>query len=167
MLNGGIDHGAVIEDLPDGLADIRPARVLGQVATCAGPQGVYHRPVIGVGGKHHDRGPWHAVAQQTGGLDAIAPGHPQVHENDVRKQVSGEGDGLVAVSGGAHDFDFRQEAEHHRESFTDYPLVVSDEDTDPLAHAGTRNSTRKPPGVIAAASSPPSSSARSRIPVRP
>ena len=82
-------------------------------------------------------------------------------------QVSGQGDGLVTVRGGAHDFDVRQEAEHHRQAFTDHSLVVSDENTDRLAHAGTRNSTRKPPRVIAVVSSPPSSSARSRIPVRP
>jgi hypothetical protein len=40
MLNGGIDHRAVITDLLEGVADVLPARVLGQVAACAGPQGV-------------------------------------------------------------------------------------------------------------------------------
>ncbi len=73
----------------------------------------------------------------------------------------------VTVAGAAHDLDFGQQAEHHRQSFPDDPLVVSDEDADLRAHAGTRNSTRKPPGVIVVVSSPPSSSARSRIPVSP
>jgi hypothetical protein len=167
MLNGGVDHRVVIEDLLEGTADVLPARVLGQVAACAGPQGGEHGPVVRVGGEDDDRAPRHAVAQQAGGLDAITAGHPQVHENDVREQLSGHRDGLVTVSGGTHDFDLRQQAEHHRQPFADHSLVVGDEDTDRLVHAGTRNSTRKPACVGAVVSSPPSSSARSRIPVRP
>ena len=167
MLNGGVDYRVAIEDLFEGMADLRPARVFSQVAACASAQGVYHRPVIRVGGKYHDLGLWRAITQQAGGLDAITAGHPQIHENDVGEQVSGQGDRLVTVTGGAHHLDLWQEAEHQCQSFTDHPLVVSDENTDWLAHAGTCNSTRKPPRVIAVVSSPPSSSARSRIPVRP
>ena len=77
------------------------------------------------------------------------------------------GDGLVAIGGGARDFYVRQESQHQRQSFTDHALVIGNENTYRLAHAGTRNSTRKPPRVIAVVRSPPSSSARSRIPVRP
>jgi len=167
MLNGGVNDRMVIEDLPEGVPDLRAARVFGQVAACARPQGVYHGSVICVGGKYDDRGLWHAVTQQAGGLDAITAGHPQVHENDVWEQVNGQGDSLVTVSGGAHDLDLGQQAEHHRQPFTDHSLVVGDEDADRLVHAGTRNSTRKPRCVSAVVSSPPSSSARSRIPVRP
>ena len=167
MLDGGVDDGLVIEDLPEGVADLCSARVLGQVTACASPQGADHGPVIRVGGQHDDLGLRHARTQQASGLDAITAGHPQIHEDDVGEQVSGHGDRLVAISGGAHDLDVRQQAQHHRQSFTDHPLVVSDENTHRLAHAGTRNSTRKPPRVIAVLSSPPSSSARSRIPVRP
>jgi hypothetical protein len=29
----------------------------------------------------------------TGGFEAIAPGHPQVHENDIWNQVTGQGAG--------------------------------------------------------------------------
>ena len=167
MLDGGVDDGVVIEDLPEGVADFCPARVFGQVTACASPQGAYHGSVIRVGGEHDDLGRWHALTQQAGGLDAITAGHPQIHQDNVGEQISGHGDGLIAVRGGAHDFDVRQEAEHHGEPFTDHSLVVSDENAHRLAHAGTRNSTRKPPGVIVVVSSPPSSSARSRIPVRP
>ena len=110
MLNGGVDGRVVIEDLPEGVADLRPARVFGQVATCASPQGVYHGSVIRVGGKYDDLGLWHVVTQQAGGVNAIAAGHPQVHENDVWEEVSGHGDGLVTVRGAAHDFDVKQEA---------------------------------------------------------
>ena len=83
MLNGGVDDRVVVEDLCKGLADLRPAGVFGEVAACAGPQGVYHGSVICVGGKYDDRGLWHAVTQQAGGLDAITAGHPQVHQDDV------------------------------------------------------------------------------------
>ena len=83
MLDGGVDDRVVIEDLSEGVADLRPARVFGQVAACASPQGVYHGSVIRVGGKHDDLGLWHALTQQAGGLDAVTAGHPQVHENDV------------------------------------------------------------------------------------
>ena len=83
MLDGGVDGRVVIEDLPEGVADLRPARVFGQVAACASSQGVYHGPVIRVGGKYDDRGLWHALTQQGGGLNAVTAGHPQVHEDDV------------------------------------------------------------------------------------
>ncbi len=167
MLDGGVDDCMVIEYLSEGAADVFPARVFGQVTACASPQCGYHGSVIRVGGKHDDLGFRHALTQQAGGLDAITAGHPQIHEDDVGEQVSGQGDGLVAIRGGAHDFDVRQKAQHHRQPFTDHSLVVSDQNTHRLAHAGTRSSTRKPPRVIAVVSSPPSSSARSRIPVRP
>jgi hypothetical protein len=29
MLNGGVDHRVLVEDLPEGVADLRPAGVLG------------------------------------------------------------------------------------------------------------------------------------------
>ena len=83
MLDGGVDDRVVIEDLPEGVADLCPARVFGQVTACASPQGVYHRPVIRVGGKHHDLGLRHALTQQPGGLDAITAGHPQIQQDDV------------------------------------------------------------------------------------
>ena len=89
VLYGGVDDRVVIEDLFEGVADLRPARVFGEVAACASSQGVYHGPVIRVGGKHDDLGLWHAVAQLPGGLDAVTAGHPQIHENDVWEQVSG------------------------------------------------------------------------------
>jgi hypothetical protein len=58
LLNGEVDHRVVIEDLPEAAADVRATRVPGQVAACAGPQGVYHGPVIRVGGQYDDRGSW-------------------------------------------------------------------------------------------------------------
>src|SRR6185437_13010120 len=64
MLDGGVDDRVVVEDLPQSLADLRPARVLGQVSAGAGPQRAEHRPVVGVGGErdHLDLG--NAFAQQ-------------------------------------------------------------------------------------------------------
>jgi hypothetical protein len=112
VLDGGVDDRVVIEDLVEGMANLRPARVFGEVTAGASLQGVYHGSVIRVGGEHDDLGLWHALMQQAGGLDAVTAGHPQVHENDVGEQVSGHGDGLVTITGGAHDFDLRQEAEH-------------------------------------------------------
>jgi hypothetical protein len=38
MLDGGVDYGAVAEDLMERLADLRSAGVLGQVAAGAGPE---------------------------------------------------------------------------------------------------------------------------------
>ena len=55
--------------------------------------------------------------------------------------------------------------EQHGQPFADHPLVIGGQHPD--AHAGTRNSTRKPWLVGPATRVPPRSSARSRMPVRP
>ncbi len=135
--------------------DLCPARVIDQVTACASPQGGYHGRVIRVCGQHDDLGIWHALTQQAGGLDAITAGHPQIHEDDVGEQVSGHGDGLVAITGGAHDFDVGQEAQQHRQSFTDHSLVVSDESTHRVPAAAERYRDHHDEQVRSKAAQPP------------
>ena len=137
VLDGGVDGRVVVEDLPQRRPDLRTARVLGQVTAGAGPQGGEHGSVVGVGGErdHLDLG--HAFAQQAGGLDAVAAGHPQVHEDDVGEQFGGQGDGLGTVTGGTHDIDIRQQAQHQGQPFPDHALVVSDEHAHRPSHVST------------------------------
>jgi hypothetical protein len=81
------------------------------------------------------------VAQAPGRLDPVQAGHAQVHEDDVGRQLHGEGRRLVAVGGGADDLHPGQQAEQHHQAFAHHPLVVGDQDADPPAHAGIHSST--------------------------
>ena len=78
-----------------------------------------------------------------------------------------KGEGFLAVSGGSDHFDPVEETEEGAETLAHHPLVIGDQDTDRVGHAGTHSSTRNPCRVGPALRAPPRSSARSRIPVSP
>ncbi|CAM5378396.1 hypothetical protein SABIM44S_01247 [Streptomyces abikoensis] len=116
------------------------------------------------------------------GLDAVAAGHPQVHQHHVRGVLGDEPHRLLAVGRRADHLDARQQPQQHHDSLAHHGLVVGHDDPRDLAHAagahtatvtrhaGTRRRTTNPssPDPAGPASSvPPSSSARSLIPSRP
>jgi len=70
VLRGGVDHGLIIEDVLESLVDLRPAGILGQVASGASTQRIENRPVVGVGGEDHDLGSGLTFAQKAGSFDA-------------------------------------------------------------------------------------------------
>jgi len=66
------------------------------------------------------------VADATGGLNAVHPGHADVHDDHVQSQLGAERDGLSAVGGCAHDGQAWLRAEDHTESGA-YHRVVGDD----------------------------------------
>ncbi len=64
------------------------------------------------------------------GLDAVQPGHPDVHHDHVGVQVGGLGDGVGAVLGQAHDLDAGLGVEEDGEALADHGLVIGDEHAD-------------------------------------
>ena len=167
MLDGRVDDGLVLENLEERAADLLPSGVLGEIPARTRPERIEHRPVVGVGGQHHDLDQGLSLAQLAGGLDAVAAGHPQVHQHHVGVKRTRHGDGLGPVRGFTHHLDVGEEPEHHGQSLADDPLIIGDQNTDRLAHTGTSSSTRKPWQVDSVTSDPPRSSALSRMPVRP
>ena len=118
-------------------ADLGPRRVLGQVAERAGPQRADDRLVVGVGGEHHHPGARVAGGNPGGGGGAVAPGHVQVHQHDLRPRRGDQLDGRLAVRGLPDDGDARQGPEQQDQALPDRRLVVSDDNGDLLAwHAG-------------------------------
>ena len=115
VLHGRVDDCLVLEDLLQGVADLRSAGILGEITASPGPERVEHR----IGRRRR----WSrtttlvsrsALAQEAGGLDAVAARHPQVHEDDVRAELAAKRDRLGPVRSGPHDLDVVEQAEHHR-----------------------------------------------------
>ena len=169
----------------DGAQDLLGAGVLGQEAAGARLQRGEHPGVVGVRGQHDDGGLGPQPPEPLGRLDPVAPGHVQVHQDDVRPQLQRLPDGVVAVDRGADDGDPGQQAQQRHQPFPHDLLVVGDEDLDIRAFpflrvhphptrsrgrtrlVGRHSATRNPSPVGPAVSVPPSNSARSRIPVSP
>ena len=62
---------------------------------------------------------------------AVEFGHADVHQHDVRSQLSGQRDGFEAVACLAEDLDICRGCENHPEAVADQLLVIGDQD----AHA--------------------------------
>ena len=167
MLDGRVDGGLAAHDPLKRVPDLPGAGVFGEVTASTGAQGVDDGAVVGVGGEHEYFDAGVVVEEAAGGLDAVAAGHPQVHQHDVWPLLDRERQRLVAVGRGADHLDPGHQGEQGGESFPDHALVVSHQDADGLVHPGTHSSTQNPAAVGAAVRVPPSSSARSFMPVSP
>src|SRR5215470_14259158 len=124
--------------------------------------------------QHEYAGPVTVLADPPGRLDAVEPGHPDVHHDHVGGSGPQQAHGGRAVAGLPDDVHIRLSVEHHPEPGP-HQLLVVDEDN-PDAHAapgcaGAVGSTavtwNPPPGCGPACTDPPYKAARSRIPVRP
>ena len=60
-------------------------------------------------------------------------GHADVHQDDVRRELLGRGDGGVAVLGLADDLDAVLVLEDHRQAAAEQGVVVADHDPDGVA----------------------------------
>jgi len=68
-------------------------------------------------------------AQLPGGLDAVHHRHLQVHQDDVRPALCGQGEGFFAVPGHPHDLDLIVRAQDGLQAIADDGLVITDQDT--------------------------------------
>jgi hypothetical protein len=78
--------------------DLVAVGVLGEIAARPGPQRREESVVVGVRGEHDDLGAGVVGADPTGRLDAVAAGHAQIHQHDVRGEFGDEPYGLLAVA---------------------------------------------------------------------
>src|SRR5262249_48400864 len=146
--------------------------VLQEESTCAGAQCFEHVLVVVEGRQHQHSlgGLGHPTHDRFRGLDAVAAGHLDIHEDYVRPEVPCESDALVAVSGLTDDLNVRLGVEDHAQPGPDKRLVIYDEQPDhaELPSNGSSTRTRKPaPGPGPASTRPPNIAARSRMPIRP
>ena len=78
----------------------------------------------------------------------VHPGHPDVEADDVRAQVSREGQGLRAVRGDAHDLDVRLAPQQRGQAGPDEGLVVGDDHPDHAVSLRTEARTCQPPAGV-------------------
>jgi hypothetical protein len=143
------------------LATTRTARissagvgVFHQESGGAGPQAFEDVFVQFEGGQDDDvdRGQVRARGDAAGRLDAIDPGHPDVHQQHVRRVPFREPHGLLCVSGLADHVEVVLGVEERGESGPDEFLVVGQRDPDHRSPpscespcSGSRARTVKPP----------------------
>src|ERR1700733_15942207 len=172
LLDAGIEDRLAGRGGQHRTADLRPGRILGQVAEGAGLQRPDDRVVVRVRGEHDDARPGVLGGDAARGADPVAAGHVQVHEHDLglhlRDQVSR---GVPVRRLTRHD-DAGESAEQQDQALADRGVVVGDDHRDrlgrvPGAHAGILRPTRHSPSAGPAVSVPPPSAARSRRPVSP
>jgi len=111
-----------------GAGDVGPVGVLGEVAARARLQRLDDRAVVGVGGEHDDRDPGMLGDEAAGGADAVEHGHVQVEQDRVGLVLGHQGQGLLAVGGGADHVDAGQPAQQQDQALADAGLVVGDGD---------------------------------------
>src|SRR6476661_3993759 len=101
-------------------------------------------------------------------LDAVQPGHPHIHQDDVGPQATGLLDRIESIGGLSHEFDVLFGTQRHLERRAHKRLIVGDEDADrhgSSSSVGRVADTRyPPPDTGPALSSPPKSATRSCIP---
>src|SRR6202046_1658967 len=101
--------------------------VFGEVAARAGPQRLDDRAVVGVGGEHDDRDPRMLGDEAAGGADAVEHRHVQVEQDRVGLVLGHQGQGLLAVGGGADHVDAGQPAQQQDPALTNAGLGGGDD----------------------------------------
>jgi hypothetical protein len=118
---------------PDAGGDLLARHVLEQVAVRAGPHGLVEVGLLVGDGQDHDLGRRRDVLDRRTRLDARAPGHPDVHQDDVRQELLGPPDRLGTVTGLTDDLDAGFLVQHHLQAASVQRVVVSDQHADRVA----------------------------------
>jgi hypothetical protein len=94
--------------------------------------------VVVEGGQYQDADRLAEPAQLPGGVDAVQPGHPHVHQHDVGPVLPDRGDRFEAVGAfGDHD-DVRFRPQYQVQAGADHRLVVGEHHPDVRRHARSR-----------------------------
>ena len=80
----------------------------------------------------HDLAPRDALADQPGGLDAVAPGEVGVEHGDAGRRPLGVGDRLEAVAGLRDDLEVVLALEREADRLTEQRLLVGEQDPNPF-----------------------------------
>ncbi len=112
--------------------------VFEQVTAGSGAQSTEHQLVGVERGQHDHLGRVRPVAEPAGGLDAVDPAHPNVHQGHVdgvgvRRRLD-----LVAVGGFCGHLDALGTAQHHGQAGPDQRVVVDDQHPDGMARLAHR-----------------------------
>src|SRR6478672_1323339 len=155
-------------DDPDRLDQFDRSNVLQEEAARPGSDRLDHVLVDVEGREDQDLGRAVLRGQDPRRLDAVQPGHPHVHQDDVRPQATGLLDRIESIGGLPHELDVLFGPQRHLERRAHERLIVGDEDADRHGNSssvGRVADTRYPPPETGPAlSSPPKSATRSRIP---
>jgi hypothetical protein len=104
--SGGGDDGLAAGDGPDGSEDVVDAAGLGDVADGAGLDGLVDElGLVAVDGEYDDLDLGQFLLDEGGGLEPVAAGHLDVHEDDVGAELAGLLEGFEAIGGVAEDGD--------------------------------------------------------------
>src|SRR5919106_405341 len=97
--------------------------------------------------EHQDLGVREQIPDLLGGFDAGAPGHPDVHEHDIRHELLSPVHGFLAVGAFADDVDVRLLVEDQLKALPEQGVVVDDENPQALAGrtGGTALLRHRPP----------------------
>ena len=106
------------------MADVAGGGLLEEKSHRPGVDRVFHVGVVVVGGKHQHLGPGLGLEDLAGGLEAVEPGHGDVHQHHVRAEFLRHGDRLPPVLRLAHDLQVGIESQHHAESLADDHVVL-------------------------------------------
>src|SRR5918995_251984 len=180
---GRSEDGLAAGDSPDGTQDLGLEGAFKQVASGTGLQRGEHRIVILLHADDEDAYVGAGVQDRTGRLDAVDPGHTEVHQDHVRLERFGEREGLPPVARLAYYLEVGRGEEQGTQPVTEVGMVIGDELPDLLQGyvppckpdwslasiaQGKSAVTLVPPEATASMlHEPPSSSALSRMEERP
>jgi hypothetical protein len=106
------------------LHQILRGTVLDQIADRTGPERAVDVGVVGEGGEHQHPGRRMLVEDPPGGLHAVHPRHPQVHQDHVRAQPFGQPDRLATVARLADDVEPAGGLQQQRDARAHQGLIV-------------------------------------------
>src|SRR5436190_1531209 len=153
---------------PDRLDQVARSNVFQQEAARSGSDRLDHVFVDFEGREDQDLGRPVLGCQDPRRLDAVQPGHPHIHQDDVGPQATGLLDRVESIGGLSHELDVFLGPQRHLERRAHERLIVGNEDADrhgSSSSVGRLADTRYPaPDSGPVLSSPPKSATRSCIP---
>src|SRR4029450_1748262 len=89
-------------------------------------------------GRREDNNPRFGVNRANGvnRVHAVEPGHPQIHECNIRVIPFPKLDGLLSVAGFGHDIHVLLLFDNGDETVTDYRVIFRDEDSYDISSSG-------------------------------
>src|SRR6516164_105844 len=134
LRDGGAEDGFAVGDAADGPFDLLFAGAFEQVAAGAGAHRLEDGGVVVEHGQDQDVDVGAGLGERAGGVDAVAFGHVDVHDQHVWLKLFGQLDGLLAGGGLGDHLDAGQGAKGEAQPLPDHGVVVGDDDGRRLGH---------------------------------
>jgi hypothetical protein len=117
---------------PDRVGDLVQRDVLEQVAARAGPDRLEEILLLVADREDDDLGARGGLLDRPAGLDPVAAGHADVHQDDVGQRLGGLLDRLRAVARLADQIDIRLALQDHLETAAEQGVIIDDHRADGL-----------------------------------